>query len=87
MYLLFLSSFLCKDTKKYLPKAGLLLTLPKQFPAEYEQIKIQKIVKMPTKITIIYRLQGHIHANPKKNAEKILFYMSYNKNPIEWLDT
>ena len=64
MYLLFLSSFLCKDTKKYLPKAGLLLTLPKQFPTEYEQIKFKENVTTPAKITIIYRLQSHIHANP-----------------------
>ena len=42
----------------------LLLTLPKQFPAEcIKQIKIQKNVTMPAKIIIIHRLQGHTHAN------------------------
>ena len=68
MYLRFLSSF------KILAQ-GLLLTLPKQFPAECKQIKIQKNVTMPAKIIIIYHLQGHIHANPKKNAQKFLFHI------------
>ena len=74
MYLRFLSSF------KILAQ-GLLLTLPKQFPAECKQIKIQKNVTMPAKIIIIDHLQGHIHANPQKKCRKISF--SYNKNPID----
>ena len=42
---------------------------------------------MPAKIIIIYRLQGHIDVNPyKKTLKKFFFWMSYNKNPIEWFD-
>ena len=41
---------------------------------------------MPAKIIIICCLQGRIHANPYKNAEKVLFYMPHNKNPIECFD-
>ena len=70
----------CVKIQKILSQS-LLLTLPKQFPTECKQIKIKKNVKMPAKIVIIYRLQGHIHGN--LNAEKVLFYMSYNKNPVE----
>ena len=79
MYLLFCRHF-CVKIQKILSQS-LLLTLPKQFPTERKQIKIQKNVKMSAKIVIIYRLQGHIHAI--LNAEKVLFYMSYNKNPVE----
>ena len=52
----------CVKIQKILAQ-GLLLILPKQFPAECKQIKIQKNVT-PAKIIIIYCLQGHIHANP-----------------------
>ena len=63
MYLIFLSSFLCKDTKNTCSKPA--INIAKTISRwSIKQIKIQKNVTMPTKIIIIYRLQGHIHANP-----------------------
>ena len=48
MYLLFLSSF-CVKIQKILAQK-LLLTLPKQSPAECKQIKIQKMSQRPLKL-------------------------------------
>ena len=61
MYLLFCRHF-CVKMQKILTQS-LLLTLPKQLPAECKQIEI------PKNVTI----QGHIHANPKKNPLKKFF--------------
>ena len=75
MYLLFCRHF-CVKMQKILTQS-LLLTLPKQLPAECKQIEI------PKNVTI----QGHIHANPKKKpTEKVLFHMAFNKNPIKRFD-
>ena len=63
----------CVKIQKILAQS-LLLTLPKQFSAEcIKQIKIQKNVSMPAKITMIYRLQGHIHMQILKKTQKKFF--------------